>query len=137
MAPSAQRKNTGFGRLLIVIYWIFSLSAGARAAYQLLRRFDEAPVSITLSAISAVIYIVATVFLAKKDAVSWKIATAALSVELVGVIGVGIFSFIRPELFPLASVWSHFGQGYGYVPLVLPIVGLWWLFHTRKASLAQ
>lgn len=127
-------KNRGFGRLLIVIYWVFSLSAGARAAYQLIRKFDEAPVSIALSAVSAVIYIVATIFLAKKDATSWNIAVSAISVELLGVIGVGIFSLIRPDLFPLASVWSHFGQGYGFVPLVLPIIGLWWLFYTKKAS---
>lgn len=127
-------KNRGFGRLLIVIYWVFSLSAGARAAYQLIRKFDEAPVSIALSAVSAVIYIVATIFLAKKDSTSWNIAVSAISVELLGVIGVGIFSLIRPDLFPLASVWSHFGQGYGFVPLVLPIIGLWWLFHTKTAS---
>ncbi|MDO4917266.1 MAG: hypothetical protein Q3974_06570 [Rothia sp. (in: high G+C Gram-positive bacteria)] len=127
-------KNRGFGRLLIVIYWVFSLSAGARAAYQLIRKFDEAPVSIALSAVSAVIYIVATIFLAKKDSTSWNIAVSAISVELLGVIGVGIFSLIRPDLFPLASVWSHFGQGYGFVPLILPIIGLWWLFHTKKAS---
>lgn len=127
-------KNSGFGRLLIVIYWVFSLSAGARAAYQLIRKFDEAPLSISLSALSAVIYIVATVFLAKRDAASWKIAFTAILVELLGVLGVGFFSYARPDLFPLASVWSHFGQGYGYVPLVLPIVGLWWLFHTRRVS---
>jgi len=24
-----------------------------------------------------------------------------------------------------------FGRGYGFIPLVLPIVGLWWLQRTR------
>ncbi|MFW0108234.1 hypothetical protein ACN08Z_03800 [Rothia sp. P7181] len=127
-------KSRGFGRLLIVIYWVFSLSATARAGYQLIRKFDQAPVSITLSAISAVVYIVATIFLARKDATSWKLAVGAVSFELVGVVSVSILSYARPDLFPLASVWSHFGQGYGYIPLVLPIVGLWWLMRTRKLS---
>lgn len=137
MNQSTTKKNSGFGRLLIVIYWVFSLSAGARALYQIIRKFDEAPLAISLSLVSAIIYVVATIFLAKKDSVSWNIAVGALAIELVGVVGVGIFSFIRPDLFPLASVWSHFGAGYGYVPLVLPIVGLWWLFHTRQASTRQ
>jgi len=33
--------------------------------------------------------------------------------------------------FPDATVWTGFGSGYGFVPLVLPFVGLWWLHHTR------
>jgi len=28
-------------------------------------------------------------------------------------------------------VWTGFGSGYGFEPLVLPFVGLWWLRHTR------
>jgi len=28
-------------------------------------------------------------------------------------------------------VWSVYGRGYAFVPLVLPFVGLWWLWHTR------
>jgi len=27
-------------------------------------------------------------------------------------------------------VWSNFGSGYLFIPLVLPIVGLWWLRRT-------
>ena len=33
--------------------------------------------------------------------------------------------------FPDATVWSQYGLGYGFVPLVLPVVGLWWLRRTR------
>lgn len=128
-----QVKNSGFGRLLVVIYAVFSLSATARALYQVARKFDEAPLSITLSAVSAVIYIVATIALAKKGASAWKLSLAAVSIEMAGVVLIGIFSYIRPELFPLASVWSHFGSGYGYVPLILPMIGLWWLSRTRPS----
>jgi len=31
-------------------------------------------------------------------------------------------------------VWSGFGQGYGYVPLVLPFLGLLWLWRTGRTS---
>lgn len=125
------KKTSGFGRLLVVVYAVFTLSAGARSLYQVIRKFDEAPLSITLSAISALIYLVATIALAKKGEGAWKVSLGAVGIEMVGVILVGIFSYIQPQHFELASVWSHFGSGYGYIPLVLPMVGLWWLFNTR------
>ena len=40
---------------------------------------------------------------------------------------VGTLSVLRPEWFPDQTVWSDYGIGYGFVPLVLPFVGLWWL----------
>lgn len=125
------KKTSGFGRLLVVVYAVFTLSAGARSLYQVIRKFDEAPLSITLSAISALIYLVATIALAKKGEGAWKVSLGAVGIEMVGVILVGIFSYIQPQHFELASVWSHFGSGYGYIPLVLSMVGLWWLFNTR------
>lgn len=125
------KKTSGFGRLLVVVYAVFTLSAGARSLYQVIRKFDEAPLSITLSAISALIYLVATIALAKKGEGAWKMSLGAVGLEMVGVILVGIFSYIQPQHFELASVWSHFGSGYGYIPLILPMVGLWWLFNTR------
>jgi hypothetical protein len=49
----------------------------------------------------------------------------------VGVLAVGVLSLVDAAEFPDATVWSAFGRGYGYVPLVLPVVGLLWLRHTR------
>ena len=36
--------------------------------------------------------------------------------------------------FPDDTVWSGFGRGYGFVPLVLPIAGLRWLIHTGRVA---
>lgn len=132
-AVTPRQKNSGFGRILVVIYAVFTLSAGARSLYQVIRKFDEAPLSIGLSALSALIYLVATIALAKKGDGAWKVSLIAVGVEMVGVILVGIFSYLQPQHFELASVWSHFGSGYGYIPLVLPMVGLWWLYRTNPA----
>lgn len=124
---------SGPGKLIAVLYGVFTLSAGARAGYQLVRKFDEAPLAILLSLLSAVIYAVAAVALARSGELARRVALVTISAELVGVLGVGALSLVAPHLFPLASVWSHFGQGYGFIPLVLPVVGLWWLFHSRRA----
>ena len=134
-APTVQQStSTGFGRLLVAIYALFALSATARVSVQALRAFDEAPVAYTLSGIAAVLYVVATISLARGTRAARRIAWAAVIIEMVGVLAVGAFSYMRPELFSHATVWSHFGQGYGFVPLVLPALGLWWLARTRPRN---
>ncbi|MFF2267268.1 hypothetical protein ACFVTZ_03315 [Cellulosimicrobium cellulans] len=132
--PRPRRTNTGFGRVLVAVYGIFALAASARAAVQLLRDWHEAPLAYALSALAAAVYVVATIALARGGAVARRVAWVAVGVELVGVLAVGAFSLADPEAFPRATVWSGFGQGYGYVPLVLPFVGLWWLWHTRTGT---
>lgn len=125
-----EKKSLGIGRVLIAVYAVFAISATARASYQLFREFDQAPMAYSLSAAAAVIYILATIALAKKNL--HKLAIATIIFELIGVIIVGVLSYSHPELFAHPSVWSKFGQGYGYVPLILPILGLLWLRKQAK-----
>ena len=121
----------GFGRVLVAVYGLFALAATARSVVQLTTRFDDARLAYLLSAFAAIVYIVATVSLGRGDVTSRRIATVAISVELVGVLVVGAASELFHGAFPAATVWTGFGSGYGFVPLVLPFVGLWWLRHTR------
>lgn len=116
----------GPGRLLIAVYGVFALSATARASFQLITKFEEAPLAYSLSAISALVYVVATLALAKGD--RWRtLAFMTVGFELVGVLSVGFLSLLVPELFAHPSVWSLFGAGYAFIPLALPILGLIWL----------
>jgi cytochrome bd-type quinol oxidase subunit 2 len=126
--PEATRH--GPGRILILVYGVFALAATSRAGVQIATKFSEAPLAYILSAVAAVIYCAATVALARATKVSRRVATVAILVELVGVVSIGAFSYAVPEDFPDATVWSHFGQGYGFVPLVLPVLGLLWLRRT-------
>ena len=128
-APAPTGK--GFGRVLVAVYGIFALAATSRSAVQLATDFGDAPLAYLLSAFAAVVYIVATVSLARGDVTSRRLATVAISIELIGVLIVGAASLMFPGAFPKATVWTGFGSGYGFVPLVLPFVGLWWLRHTR------
>ena len=121
----------GFGRVLVAVYGIFALAATSRSAVQLATDFGDAPLAYLLSAFAAVVYIVATVSLARGDVTSRRLATVAISIELIGVLIVGTASLLFPGAFPKATVWTGFGSGYGFIPLVLPFVGLWWLRHTR------
>lgn len=123
-------RELGVGRLLIAVYGVFAISASARALYQLLTEFNQAPVAYSLSLLAAFIYVLATVALAKQ----WsKISLYAVLFELLGVLIVGTLSLVVPEFFAHPSVWSGFGQGYGFVPLVLPVLGLLWLKRRSRA----
>lgn len=123
--------TTGPGRLLVGVYALFALAAGARAGVQLATKFNEAPLAYILSAVAALIYLAATVALIRGGTGGRRFALACCTVELVGVLVVGTLTVTDAAAFPDATVWSDFGQGYGFVPLVLPILGLWWLLSRR------
>src|SRR5262249_42936364 len=127
--------RTGPGRVLVAVYAIFALSATARAGVQIATKFGHAPVAYLLSAFAALVYILATVTLFVGSPRARQIAVVACSVELVGVLAVGTWSLADRATFPDATVWSGYGSGYGYVPLVLPVFGLLWLrYWARRAS---
>ena len=134
---SARTTRSGPGKVLVAVYGVFALAACSRAAVQLITRFDEAPLAYLLSALAGVIYVIATIMLARGTRTSRRVATIAIVVELVGVLTVGTLSVLDPAAFPRATVWSVYGSGYGYVPLVLPILGLWWLYATRPGRPAR
>jgi hypothetical protein len=121
------KQSLGVGRVLIAIYAVFAISATARASYQLIREFDQAPLAYSLSAISAVVYLLATYSLSKSEAKWQRIAFYTIWFELVGVMAVGSLSLALPQYFAHPSVWSNFGAGYAFIPLLLPILGLLWL----------
>jgi len=127
-------RSLGVGRLLILVYAVFAVSSTARASFQVVTKFEEAPLAYSLSLLSALVYILATVSLARSGMTWNKVAIGAVVFELVGVLGVGTLSFVAPELFDHASVWSGFGSGYGYLPLVLPILGLIWIRKAKRGN---
>jgi hypothetical protein len=116
--------------VLVAVYAILALAASGRSFYQIVSKFEEAPVAYSLSAVAAVVYIVATVALVARGETWRRVALATIGFELVGVLVVGTLSLTVPSLFGHDSVWSYFGSGYLFIPLVLPVLGLLWL--TRK-----
>lgn len=130
----ATATRSGPGRLLIAVYAVFAVAATSRSAVQLATRFDDAPLAYLLSAFAALVYVLATVCLARGTAASRRVAVVSCGVELAGVLVVGALSLLRPELFPDATVWSDFGRGYLFIPVVLPVLGLYWLNRTRPGS---
>ncbi|MEO6791595.1 MAG: hypothetical protein ABI249_02145 [Ornithinibacter sp.] len=131
MAEQDRRALGGPGVVLVVVYAVLALAATGRSVLQISEYFDRAPLAYLLSAFAAVVYILATWCLARGG--RWvRVGILACSIELVGVLVVGAASFIVPDAFPDKTVWSHFGQGYGFVPLVLPVLGLLWFRRVER-----
>lgn len=131
-ADAGDRRH-GPGRVILALYLIFVIGTVSRSAAQISTRWHEAPLAYGLSAFAAVVYVVILVSLSVKGRTTWWVSTIALTVELVGVLVVGAWSVLMPQMFPDATVWSNFGRGYLFLPLLLPVLGLWWLLSDRGA----
>ncbi len=126
--------RTGPHTLLLTVYAIFTLAAAARSGVQIIRDFDAAPVAYSLSVLAAITYALGWVAIRRAAAGRLGFAAGMLWLELAGVLGVGTLSLARPGWFPDASVWSGYGVGYGFVPAVLPVLGLLWLQRQRTIA---
>jgi hypothetical protein len=136
-------RATGIGRLLIAVYGILALAASGRSVVQIAERFHEAPLAFSLSALSAAVYILATVALIVPGPVWYRVAWFTIGFEFLGVLVVGTISVFAPALLGLSSidpfgrqstVWSAYGLGYLLIPLVLPVLGMLWLYRRRPAA---
>ena len=134
MPTSVSNRSKGLGRILILIYALLAIAATGRSVFQVINDFEKAPLAYSLSALAAVIYLVATAALIAPGRVWYRVAVITIAFELVGVLVVGTLSVIDPVLFPAKTVWSVFGRGYAFVPFALPILGLIWLWLNRPSK---
>jgi hypothetical protein len=123
------------GGILGVSYPVLAISTGARALYQLF--FKEGVTNYlapSLTAVAALLYIVATVAFARRRRWAWRVSVGALALETMLAVAVGTLSFVIPEVIG-GTAWRHFGADYAFFPLIQPILGLVWLLHpeTRRA----
>ena len=129
--------GSGPGRLFTLLYGVFAVGATSRSVFQLATRASEAPFAYTLSALSALIYVVAFVLLLRWGHPGSRRALRVVClIELAGVLIVGTLSLVAPDLFPHTTVWSYYGLGYVLMPAVLPVLVLRWLKRTEPAEQA-
>lgn len=136
MAQNSSSRAVGVGRVLIIVYGVLALGATARSVVQIITEFEKAPVAYLLSALSGVVYILATVALLGKGRGWYLTAWFTIAFEMLGVLVVGSLSVFDSQLFPANTVWSFYGIGYLFIPLVLPVLGMLWLYHLRPSAVA-
>ncbi|MFE7664535.1 hypothetical protein [Streptomyces celluloflavus] len=131
--PARRSLGTGPGRLLVTLYGVFTVAAASRSLYQLIAQFDRAPLAYSLSALSAVVYGFITFSLVRGGEGARRAALGCCALELLGVLGIGTWTLVDPAAFPDATVWSDYGMGYLFIPVILPVTGLIWLRRSRRA----
>lgn len=124
--------GTGPGVLLITLYGIFAVGATSRAVFELSTKYHQAPLAYVLSAVAAVVYVFITLSLVRGGETARRVALLCCTSELLGVLVVGTWTLVDTEAFPDTTVWSNYGMGYLFLPLVLPVTGLWWLRRSRQ-----
>jgi len=140
MSAQSHPRAAGVGRLLVAVYAILAIAALGRSTFQIIDRFAEAPIAFSLSAVAAVVYVLATLALA----LGWdRVAWITVSFELAGVLLVGTLSVVAPAVLGLddanpfgreATVWSAYGAGYLFIPLALPVLDIVWLRHRARSA---
>ncbi|GAB1334603.1 hypothetical protein ACE1SV_11930 [Streptomyces sp. E-15] len=125
------RLISGPGMLLVWFYGVMVVGAVSRSAYQIATEFDRAPLAYTLSAVAGLVYGFITYTLVRGGETARRAAMLCCAAELAGVLIVGTWTLVEPSAFPDATVWSKYGMGYVFIPVLLPLSAMYWL---RKAA---
>ncbi|MFC9861866.1 MULTISPECIES: hypothetical protein [unclassified Streptomyces] len=123
--------GTGPGRVLVWFYGVFTVAAASRSVVQMILDFGKAPLAYVLSAVAALVYGFITYSLVRGGEKARKAALVCCAAELAGVLVVGTWTLVEPSAFPDATVWSDFGMGYLFIPVILPVTGMIWLRRAR------
>jgi hypothetical protein len=129
---SRRRLTSGLGTLLVWLYGVMVVGAVSRSAYQIATEFDRAPLAYSLSAVAGVVYGFITYSLVRGGETARRAALVCCVAELVGVLTVGTWTLVEPSAFPDATVWSDFGMGYVFIPILLPVSAIYWLRASRS-----
>jgi hypothetical protein len=134
---AAKEKRTklvkGPGLLLVWLYGVMSVGAVSRSVYQIVDDFDSAPLAHVLSAVAAVVYAFITYTLVRGGETARRAALVCCAAELAGVLVVGTWTVLEPSAFPDSTVWSEYGMGYLFIPVLLPVTGMLWLRRSRSS----
>ncbi|WP_443063056.1 hypothetical protein [Streptomyces sp. NBC_00483] len=141
VAVTAEEKDTkrsrlisGPGMLLVWLYGVMVVGAVSRSAVQISTEFDKAPLAYSLSAVAGLVYAFITYSLVRGGDKARRAAFVCCALELAGVLIVGTWTLVEPSAFPDATVWSDFGMGYLFIPVLLPLSAMYWL---RKGVLQR
>ncbi|MEQ8142257.1 hypothetical protein [Streptomyces sp. OP7] len=129
--PNRTRLTGGPGVLLVWLYGVMVVGAVSRSVYQIGTEFDRAPLAYSLSAMAGVVYGFITYTLVRGGEKARKAALVCCAAELVGVLTVGTWTLVEPSAFPDATVWSDYGMGYLFIPVLLPLTAVYWLRRAR------
>ncbi|OIK28869.1 hypothetical protein [Streptomyces malaysiense] len=130
------RLISGPGMLLVWFYGVMVVGAVSRSVYQIATDFERAPLAYALSAVAGLVYAFITYTLVRGGETARRAALVCCGAELAGVLLVGTWTLLDPSAFPDSTVWSDYGMGYVFIPVLLPVSAMYWLRKARSRETA-
>lgn len=137
-----RRPALGLGRLVMALYWVFGIVTTLLAAWVLVRSATLAsstPIGGKIVALLAgVIYILVAIGITHNGRRMRQMAWVGVIIEMVGPIITGLLELGVPDLGnSLFSPWAGFGVNYWYLPLLVPIVGIVWMWRSDPRRIVE
>ncbi|MFI1164062.1 hypothetical protein ACH4UM_10675 [Streptomyces sp. NPDC020801] len=132
--PVRTRLISGPGMPLVWFYGVMVVGAVSRSVYQIATDFGRAPLAYSLSAVAGLVYGFITYTLVRGGETARRAALVCCAAELAGVLIVGTWTLVEPSAFPDATVWSDYGMGYVFIPVLLPLSAMYWLRRARTVT---
>lgn len=130
-------RSLGLGRVVMVLFWAFGVWTTVMGVIDLLHVGDGPLGSAIVSVLAGVVYLVAALGITHNGRRMRIIGWAAMVVCAVGPLLVGLLGLGIPELWATRSTWSAFGAHYSFIPLVLPVIGLVWLWWSNPRRIVE
>ena len=132
-----RRPSWGLGRVVMVIFWAFGVWTTANAIIDLFHLDDE-PLGPALTALLAgLVYLLAALGITHNGKRMRILGWTTVTLELIGPLMVGMMSVGISQLSVSRSAWANCGADYYYLPLIIPIIGLIWLWWSNPRRIVE
>lgn len=129
--------SLGLGRLVMAAFWLFGAWVTTNAVIDALH-WDSGPIGpVVVALVAGIVYLVAALALTHNGRRMRRLGWAAVAVEALGPVLVGLLGMGVPALSDPRSPWGAFGADYWYIPLVLPVIGLVWLWWSNPRRIVE
>ncbi|MDT3767568.1 hypothetical protein QS713_05760 [Gleimia hominis] len=127
----------GLGRIVIVIFWLMA-AWSLYDAFLFLMRNPSVPLGPRLVGIAvAVGYVAAAAALTHNGKRMRILGWSAVGFELVGVLMTSLMELGIPQAQRQLGMWTSFGANYYFAPLIVPAIGLLWLWWSNPRRIVE
>ena len=121
--------SLGLGRVVMALFWVMAVVSVLSGTWYLIRE-SAVPIGPRLIAfLAGFVYLAVALGLTHNGRKMRLVAGGGLIISLVAPIIMGLLELGMPATLPsVPSPWANFGADYYYLPLILSVVGLVWMW---------
>lgn len=125
-----RRPSWGLGRIVMALFWFFGVITTIPAVVSLIRDQQDPLGPRLVAVLAGIVYLLAAIGITHNGHRMRLLAWGSMAAALVGPLVVGLLGLGMARSSPVVSAWADFGAFYWYFPLLLPLIGLVWLWRS-------